>query len=308
MMFRTFLAFALLLPAYPAAAQDVTFTFRGTVTATDADAYFGDITVDAPFTGSYTFNLAQPDGDGFPFGATYDHRTAQYGMTVQIGSRTFRTNPDSVDFSIQLLDDYYGLDYYSINSNNNLDIDNFAVGGMGFRLEDPTLAALNASTLGLSSVPPDLTRWDQTNAGLSIISPDFRIFGVITEIQVAVPPGIPGPPGPPGPAGSEGPAGPQGPEGPIGPPGPQGFTGPEGAPGPQGPVGPQGPIGPAGAPGPQGAKGETGLAGEGLFAGALLLLEVGTPAPQGYTYLGTFDMPDASRPRDPRRVDVYRKN
>ena len=126
------------------------------MTTTNASDYFDDVSDGAPFTGSYTFNLAQPDNDGFPFGATYNHTTAPYGMTVQIGSRVFRTNPDSVDFIIQLLDDYYGLDYYSVNSSHNLDTDSFAVDNIGFRLEDPTLSALNASTLGLSIQPPDL--------------------------------------------------------------------------------------------------------------------------------------------------------
>ena len=307
---RALLALTLVLCAYPAAAQDVTFTFSGTVTTAGTEGVFDDVTAGTPFTGSYTFNLSQPDADGdsFPSGATFYYTTAPYGMTVHVGSHTFRTNPEAVDCAIQLLDDYYGLDYFSVGSNNNSETDGFAVGSIGFRLEDPTLQALNASSLALSSVPPVLSQWDQTNAGFAIVGPDFRIFGVLTSMQLAGPVGIPGPPGPPGPEGPEGPAGPQGPEGPAGLEGPQGPFGPTGPAGPQGADGPQGPAGPAGPQGPQGAKGDTGPAGQGLFSGALLLLDVGSPAPAGYTFVGTVEVTDTSRGRETRRVDLYRRN
>jgi hypothetical protein len=59
--------------------------------------------------------------------------------------------------------------------------------------------------------------------------------------------------------------------------GPQGPRGPTGATGAKGATGPVGPIGPAG---PQGASGN-------VPAGTTILLPVGTPAPAGYSLIGT---------------------
>ncbi len=102
------------------------------------------------------------------------------------------------------------------------------------------------------------------------------------------PPGIPGPPGPPGPEGPPGPQGAQGAPGSIGP------VGPPGEQGPPGPVGPQGPMGPA---------------GPGFPVGSILSLEHGSPAPDGFTLVGTTVL----RVRLPGgairsvALDVYRK-
>jgi hypothetical protein len=151
------------------------------------------------------------------------------------------------------------------------------------------------------------------------------------------PPGTTGPQGPAGPPGVQGATGPQGPAGPAGPTGPrgaQGETGLQGLPGPAGPQGatgvqgpqgaigpqgsagatgaqgPQGPVGPTGPQGPQGVTGPTGPQGEGLFPGSLLLLPAGSPAPAGYTLVGTFEMAssDFFRWRNSLKVDVYRRD
>jgi hypothetical protein len=105
--------------------------------------------------------------------------------------------------------------------------------------------------------------------------------------------------GPPGPQGPEGPMGPEGPAGPQGPAGPAGATGSQGA---QGVAGPTGPVGPHGPVGPQ---------GEGLISGAYLLLEEGTPAPAGYTYVGKHKLLPSLLQNPlppPLTVVVYRKN
>lgn len=99
--------------------------------------------------------------------------------------------------------------------------------------------------------------------------------------------------GPQGPAGPQGPQGEQGPAGPMGPPGPQGAPGAPGAQGPQG---------------EKGDKGDKGDVGEGLFPGSLLMLPTGTPAPAGYTLVGTYTLPPTEAKRGVLRVDVYLKN
>ncbi len=131
-----------------------------------------------------------------------------------------------------------------------------------------------------------------------------------TNVTVQLPT-IAGPQGPQGLQGEPGPTGPQGPKGDtgaIGPQGPKGDTGPQGAPGPQGPVGA---TGSQGIQGPMGPPGPTGPQGEGLMSGSLLLLPAGSPAPPGYTFVGTFDLQpsESNRGRGVQlRVDLYRRN
>ena len=208
-------------------------------------------------------------------------------------------------------------DNYLVRSYNNLPIGNLPVYHIAWQLDGTTLQATD--TTSLSSVAPDLTRWSQLS-GLTIELPGTALRGMISEIAIATTPecqfepepvGPVGPPGPPGPEGPQGPAGPEGPQGPVGPEGPQGPIGPEGPQGPVGPTGPQGPKGDrgdVGAMGPAGAKGDPG---EGLMAGSLLMLPAGSPAPLGYTYVGTFDLTPSleSRGRNTlMSVDVYHRN
>jgi hypothetical protein len=243
--------------AVPAAAQDVTFTFSGTITYADR-LPFPDITVGTPFTGSYTFNLATPNQGSISSVGDYWHQTQPYGVSLQIGSHVFKSDPAAVEFLVELVNDHYaGFDNYVFHSYRNLPVDGIDIGMISWQLDDPTQSALTSTAL--SAVPPVLSQWQQW-VGLQIYGADFYIGGQITSISVA--------------GGcdatcvcSAGPAGPAGPEGPMG---------------PAGPMGPMGPMGPAG---PKGDKGDPGEP----LRGSLLMLLADEPPPAGYTLLGTFD-------------------
>jgi Collagen triple helix repeat (20 copies) len=299
----------------PAAAQDVTVSFRGTLTSVD-NSPFADLAVGTPFTGSYTFSLSTPDSNSMEQVGDYFHTTAPYGVTVTIGTHTFRSDPSNVNFLLELVNDYYSLDNYVFHSYTNADTDGVPVEIISWQLDDPTATLLASPTLTDSA--PDITRWQQLVGfdirGGAAWSP-FFLRGTMSEVRlgtgpffIAGPPGAQGPAGPAGPAGAMGPTGPAGPIGPQGPQGPAGSVGPEGARGPAGPAGSpglQGPQGPAGPVGPMGPQ------GEGLFSGSLLMLDSGSSRPEGYVYVGTFDlMPsDDARGRGVlMRVDLYRKN
>jgi hypothetical protein len=67
-----------------------------------------------------------------------------------------------------------------------------------------------------------------------------------------------------------------------------------------------GPIGPVG---PQGLQGLQGPQGEGLMAGSMLMIDAGSPAPAGYTLVGSYTLlPTLGSGNSVLRVDVYRKN
>jgi hypothetical protein len=302
----------------PAAAQDVTFAFTGTLTTVDRSP-FADLAPGAPFAGCYTVNLATPDSNEFDWVADYWHSGAPYGMTVQIGSRQFRTNtetPPSPQFLVELVDNQYGLDNFLLRSYHNLPTEGFLIEHMAWQLDDPTQQQLSSTEL--TGIPPIPSQWQQTG-GLHIIGQGFSWFigGQIDTVQVgSCPPPIvvvPGPQGPPGPEGPQGPQGlpgVQGEPGPAGPPGPQGIGGEQGAQGvagPPGATGPAGPAGPAGAVGATGPTGPPGAAGEGLFRGALVMVARGTPPPAGYTYVGAVELARAAGPGKVV-VDVYRRN
>jgi len=119
--------------------------------------------------------------------------------------------------------------------------------------------------------------------------------------------------GPQGPQGNTGATGPQGPVGPIGPVGPQGANGAVGPVGPQGPIGHTGAIGatgPVGPIGPQGLTGATGPAGIGFVTGGILQMRQGSPAPAGFTKIGTtqFQYRDLQGRNQTITLDVYQKS
>jgi sugar lactone lactonase YvrE len=137
--------------------------------------------------------------------------------------------------------------------------------------------------------------------------------------------------GPAGPVGPQGPAGPQGSTGAQGPKGntgatgqtgatglqgqqgvqgPKGDAGSMGATGSQGPQGSQGPNGNTGATGATGATGSQGSAGVGFVSGGILLMRQGSPAPQGFTKIGTTQSQyrDLSGRNQNVTLDIYQKN
>ena len=302
---RILAAIFVLLWTTSAAAQDVTVSFYGTLTFVESSP-FPELTSGVPFTGSYTFSLSTPDTNVAAQVGDYVHSASPYGVTVTIGTHTFRTDPQNVNFLIELVNNYFDQDTYAFHSYNNAMTDGASVQTIDFQLDDPSQTAL--SDTALLALAPDLTRWQQVLgldiSGYSSDGQHFALRGTVSLTQLGGGPIlIPGPQGPPGPQGAEGPAGAQGPEGPAGPQGPQGAAGPQGpagpigpqgsagaqgpqgavgavgpqgAPGAQGPEGPAGPIGPQGPEGPQGATGAIGSQGPEGAPGAQ-----GPPGPAG---------------------------
>jgi hypothetical protein len=303
---RAFVAAALLVTAGGAAqAQDVTVSFKGTITNV-YDSPFPDVTVGTEFTGYYTYSLSTPNSNSLPQFGNYHHIGAPYGFTVAIGSRTFKTNPAN-GFMVGISNDYYGRDQFYVGSNYNLPTDGVEVTTIQWGLDDDTASVF--TSVAMPSTAPVLSQWslnwDFNISGSSPTQPPYNVFGRVEQVQLGmglyVPPVNPnqGPPGPPGPAGPEGPMGPEGPQGPQGLVGPAGATGPQG---PQGVAGPMGPMGPLGPVGPQ---------GEGLISGSFLMVVEGTPTPAGYTYVGKYKLLPAllQNPLPPPvTVFVYRKN
>ncbi|HEY7191298.1 MAG TPA: hypothetical protein VH436_32320 [Vicinamibacterales bacterium] len=206
---RLFAAILVLLWTTSAAAQDVTVSFSGTLTLVDSSP-FPELTVGVPFSGSYTYSLATTDTNSFPQVGDYFHIGSQYGVTVTIGTHTFRTDPQNVNFLVELVNDYQNLDNFVFHSYNNVNTDSAIVQMISFQLDDPTQTALTNVSLPTGAL--DLSRWQQFFGfdidGYSSEGTHFLIRGTVEQMQVGTGPIlVPGPPGPPGPQGPEGPAG-----------------------------------------------------------------------------------------------------
>jgi hypothetical protein len=308
---RAFVAAALLVAAGGAAqAQDVTVSFKGTITdvfVPSPDNPVPDIIVGTQFTGYYTYSLSTPDTNAESGVGDYFHTAAPYGITVTIGSRTFKTDPANPNFLVEVINDHFDQDNLVFLSFNNVESTGVPVQFISWQFADPTQTAL--TSVDLPTGPINLSQWqplgfDVSGQSYSPTWVSYNLRGQVQEVQAGlglyVPPTcLPGAPGPQGPQGPEGPMGPAGPVGPAGPAGAAGATGPQG---PQGVAGPVGPVGPQGMVGPQ---------GEGLISGAFLLLAEGTSAPAGYTYVGKYKLLPAllQNPLPPAlTVFVYRKN
>jgi opacity protein-like surface antigen len=261
--------------AAPAAAQDVTFKFSGTLSYVDRSP-FPDITEGTPFTGCYTFNLSAPNEGSISSVGDYWYHSAPYGVSVQIGSHVFKTDPAAVEFLVELVNDHYsGFDNYVFHSYRNLPVDGGNIEMISWQLDDPTHSAL--SSTALSPVPPDLSKWQQWAAfEIDGAGMQYMLRGAVASISAVAACDVTF-------VGSAGPAGPQGPEGPMG---------------PMGPMGPQGP------------KGDKGDPGEPV-QGSLLFLTRDDPAPAGYTLLGSFDQVIRPAGADGSRlvtIRMYRKD
>ena len=328
------IAAALLFASASAHAQHTTFRISGEITQV-MDSPFAGVAPGTPFTGCYVFDLSTSDTNSASTVGDYWHATG-YGAVIRVGSHVFRSDLIAGQFLVEIVNDHQGFDNYLFRSYVNVPTSGHEVGHISWQLDGLNTDAITSTAL--STTPPDLTLFQQP-FGLDISSafpspmPPWAIRGVVTHVSldpqvigdptagcVPADPVLVGPPGPPGPAGPAGPTGPAGPAGPAGPEGPMGPPGLEGPTGPQGPQGQQGPAGATGATGPQGATGASGptgatgptgpqgLQGEGLFSGSLLFLRAPSSAPEGYTYIGRFDLTTSQSPKTTIQVDIYRRN
>lgn len=177
-------ALAFVLSSSPVAAQDVTVTFKGTVTST-LNSPFADIAEGTPFTGSYTFNASTPDSNAMTEVGDFVHTTTPYGVRVTIGTHVFRTDPASVNFVIELVNDYDSMDSYLFHSYTNLDTDGVQIDTINLQLDDPTSTVLTSTAL--SPAAPDIARWVQ-NFGLDIMGSShwiwFMLRGKISDVRL----------------------------------------------------------------------------------------------------------------------------
>ena len=193
---------------------------------------------------------------------------------------------------------------------------------VGVRDGNQLLLYVNGSLAGSASItqPPDYRGWIPAigvNSGLFSVDnyggliDDISVYNRalssndVAELYAVESSPCGGCVGPQGPAGLTGPQGATGPQGVTGAAGATGLTG---ATGPQGVTGAAGATGPQGTAGPKGDTGATGPAGPAI-QGSYLTLPSGSPAPSGYTLVGTMKLKYKGATKSATQaVDLYQKD
>ena len=123
-------------------------------------------------TGVYVYDSATPDTNTSPTVGDYRHTTAPHGITLKIGKFTFRTDPNNVDFLVEIVNSHGSppRDNYLLRSYNNIfdvPVPESSESHISWQLDDPTATALGSKAL--PTKPPRLKDW-QSQFGLTISS------------------------------------------------------------------------------------------------------------------------------------------
>lgn len=157
-----FAGLAVLLPG-KAMAYPITIDIEAVVRDLSdvGDLLGGTIDVGSLITGSYTYESTAPDNNDFPGVSDYWHSTLPYGITLNSGGHTFATDPDNVQFLVEIVNDHYsGYDNYVLHSYKNLELaGGIEVNHISWQLDDPTMTALSSDEL--PSGAPILQDWLQ---------------------------------------------------------------------------------------------------------------------------------------------------
>ena len=146
----------------------------------------GKVNVGDIITGSYSYDSDTPDSSPSSSLGTYWHYTPPYGINLSIGGFVFQTDPDNVNFLLQVDDGYIGGDGYLIRSYNNLPLTNWVeVDHISWQLNDYSGTALSSDALPIT--PPVLTDWPDTGYHLTIDLDNGGSSYIRAEVTSAVP-------------------------------------------------------------------------------------------------------------------------
>jgi hypothetical protein len=151
-------------------------TVEGTVFGTFCGVGPGDT-----ITGSYTYTLDVRDTNPAKFVGDYVYSAPPYGITLNLGEGIVRTDPNSTQFLIEIVDDLPAgdppgsvpTDNYLLRSSINESIGCPHVNQITWQLDDPTGKALDSASLPPKA--PKLAAW-QSIFGLTLDGDPFGGF------------------------------------------------------------------------------------------------------------------------------------
>ncbi|GEM_PF-2941175 len=183
-----FFLFCLLFAPRQANAYLISVDFTAEVSGIyDPRGYLtGHIGIGNIFSGTYSYETETPDTNTLPHIGDYRHVSSPYGVSFDINGYQFRTDPDNVDFILELGNDLPSskYDFYLFHSYNNLfdlavtplpepelsDLPPRNV--VSFYLHDATGTALSSTEIPLEA--PVLAEW--TGRNYMIITSESDMF------------------------------------------------------------------------------------------------------------------------------------
>jgi len=178
-------AIVLCVALAPVRADLITIAISGQVTGVsdEYNLFGGQISVNDVISGTYTYDSAISDSDPWEMRGYYVFHSAPAGISLNVGNFNFRTNSNSVDFYIEIVNnELAGTDDYAVRSYNNLPLPgDIPVDHIVWQLSDYTGTALSSDVLPLTA--PDLSKWEPL-FGIGIGSQRDR--DTLFEIQAVV--------------------------------------------------------------------------------------------------------------------------
>jgi len=149
----------------------------------DAGNYLdGNIKVGDIITGWYTYDSDTPDSNPSAIGGRYEHHTPPHGIFLSVGGFDFQTDLTSVDFLIEITNNYPPGDDYFLLSRNNVPLYSRAsVYEISWWLYDPTGSALSSTALPENA--PVLAQWGLNDLRIQ----SLRTFSIAAHVTSAVP-------------------------------------------------------------------------------------------------------------------------
>src|SRR5262245_59936894 len=157
-----------------AAPEPITIAITAEVAEVDDPGGYlgGTINVGDVITGTYIYDATTPDTNPLPTVGDYRHTTAPFGITLNAGGLVFRTDPNNVDFLVEVANNHGipAIEGYLLRSYKNI-FDRSVPGErknhIAWEINYPTLTALSSDAL--PTVAPVLSDY-QSIFGLTIES------------------------------------------------------------------------------------------------------------------------------------------
>lgn len=134
--------------------------------------------------GYYVYNSGAKDSNpGDTTVGDYWYYSKPYGIFLKTGNIVFKTDPNNVQFLIELVN-RDGGDNYLIRSYSNLPLSNgIPINHIAWQLDDPSGKALSSDSLQQAPKPPVLNKWDDP-VGLTISGgPSFNEFFIRAHVN-----------------------------------------------------------------------------------------------------------------------------
>ncbi len=125
------------------------------------NVFEGSITPGDIVTGTYMYDSDTEDSNPLSTVGDYWHYDSPFGISLTVGGFDFRTDPDNVNFLVEIINDgALEDDGYVLQSYYNLPLPNgVPVGHISWQLNDPSGQALSSTALPITA--PVLNDWDQ---------------------------------------------------------------------------------------------------------------------------------------------------